>query len=79
MYQLIRYGRWATFIYLLGWAAFYFARLDALNVDGMVPSYVLFEMTNAIAPAFIFIFFLRYLPKTAAVIAKDGTISPAWT
>jgi len=77
MHRLIGYGRWLTFAYLLGFAVFYFARLEALSVGGMVPSYMLIEMVNGFAPAMLFVFFLRFLPKTAAVLREDGTVSPA--
>jgi len=76
MFQLIGYGRWVALAYLLLWAALYALRLDTLSVNGMVPTYVLGEAINSIAPVFILIFFLRFLPKTAAVLEEDGTISP---
>lgn len=77
MYQLIGYGRWIAFGYLLAWLIFWMLRLDALNVGGMVPTYVLAEGLNSIAPVFLLIFFLRFLPKTAAVIEEDGRTSSA--
>jgi len=77
MLRLIGYGRWVALAYLLAWGAFYLFRLDTLSVNGMVPSYVFSEALNSIAPVFIFVFFLRFLPKTASVVHEDGTISGA--